>query len=146
MTELPIRVLRGTSNELPAYETTHSAGLDLRAHLDEPLSLAPGARALVPSGLRLEIPAGYEAQVRPRSGLALKRGLTVLNAPGTIDADYRGGVGVILVNLSDTEQRIEPGDRVAQLVFAPVTRVCWEEVEQLGESDRGTGGFGSTGE
>ena len=132
--------------ELPAYETTHSAGLDLRAHLDEPLSLGPGARALVPSGLRLEIPAGYEAQVRPRSGLALKRGLTVLNAPGTIDADYRGDVGVILVNLSDTEQRIEPGDRVAQLVFAPVTRVCWEEVEQLGESDRGTGGFGSTGE
>lgn len=146
MTELTIRVLRGTSNELPDYETTHSAGLDLRAHLDEPLSLAPGARALVPSGLRLEIPAGYEAQVRPRSGLALKRGLTVLNAPGTIDADYRGDVGVILVNLSDTEQRIEPGDRVAQLVFAPVTRVCWEEVEQLGESDRGTGGFGSTGE
>ena len=146
MTELTIRVLRGTSNELPDYETTHSAGLDLRAHLDEPLSLAPGARALVPSGLRLEIPAGYEAQVRPRSGLALKRGLTVLNAPGTIDADYRGDVGVILVNLSDTEQRIEPGDRVAQLVFAPVTRVCWEEVEKLGESDRGTGGFGSTGE
>ena len=146
MTELTIRVLRGTSNELPDYETTHSAGLDLRAHLDEPLSLAPGARALVPSGLRLEIPAGYEAQVRPRSGLALKRGLPVLNAPGTIDADYRGDVGVILVNLSDTEQRIEPGDRVAQLVFAPVTRVCWEEVEQLGESDRGTGGFGSTGE
>ena len=146
MTELTIRVLRGTSNELPDYETTHSAGLDLRAHLDEPLSLAPGARALIPSGLRLEIPAGYEAQVRPRSGLALKRGLTVLNAPGTIDADYRGDVGVILVNLSDTEQRIEPGDRVAQLVFAPVTRVRWEEVEQLGESDRGTGGFGSTGE
>ena len=146
MTELTIRVLRGTSNELPDYETTHSAGLDLRAHLDEPLSLVPGARALVPSGLRLEIPAGYEAQVRPRSGLALKRGLTVLNAPGTIDADYRGDVGVILVNLSDTEQRIEPGDRVAQLVFGPVTRVCWEEVEQLGESDRGTGGFGSTGE
>ena len=146
MTELTIRVLRGTSNELPDYETTHSAGLDLRAHLDEPLSLAPGARALVPSGLRLEIPAGYEAQVRPRSGLALKRGLTVLNAPGTIDADYRGDVGVILVNLSDTEQRIEPGDRVAQLVFASVTRVRWKEVEQLGESDRGTGGFGSTGE
>lgn len=145
MAELRVRVLRGSSNDLPAYETAHSAGLDLRAHLDEPLSLAPGARALVPTGLRLEIPAGYEAQVRPRSGLALKRGLTVLNAPGTIDADYRGDVGVILVNLSDTEQRIEPGDRVAQLVFAPVTRVRWEEVEKLGDSDRGTGGFGSTG-
>lgn len=145
MAELRVRVLRGSSNDLPAYETAHSAGLDLRAHLDQPLSLAPGARALVPTGLRLEIPAGYEAQVRPRSGLALKRGLTVLNAPGTIDADYRGDVGVILVNLSDTEQRIEPGDRVAQLVFAPVTRVRWEEVEKLGNSDRGTGGFGSTG-
>ena len=145
MAELRVRVLRGSSNDLPAYETAHSAGLALRAHLDQPLSLAPGARALIPTGLRLEIPAGYEAQVRPRSGLALKRGLTVLNAPGTIDADYRGDVGVILVNLSDTEQRIEPGDRVAQLVFAPVTRVRWEEVEKLGNSDRGTGGFGSTG-
>jgi dUTP pyrophosphatase len=145
MAELTVRVRRGTSNDLPAYETAHSAGLDLRAHLDQPLSLAPGARALIPTGLRLEIPAGYEAQVRPRSGLALKRGLTVLNAPGTIDADYRGDVGVILVNLSDTEQRIEPGDRVAQLVFAPVTRVRWEQVEKLGDSDRGTGGFGSTG-
>jgi dUTP pyrophosphatase len=145
MAELTVRVRRGTSNDLPAYETAHSAGLDLRAHLDQPLSLAPGARALIPTGLRLEIPAGYEAQVRPRSGLALKRGLTVLNAPGTIDADYRGDVGVILVNLSDTEQRIEPGDRVAQLVFAPVTRVRWEEVGKLGDSDRGTGGFGSTG-
>ena len=145
MAELTVRVRRCTSNNLPAYETAHSAGLDLHAHLDQPLSLAPGARALIPTGLRLEIPAGYEAQVRPRSGLALKRGLTVLNAPGTIDADYRGDVGVILVNLSDTEQRIEPGDRVAQLVFAPVTRVRWEEVEKLGDSDRGTGGFGSTG-
>ena len=145
MAELKVRVRRDTSNELPAYETTLSAGLDLRAHLDAPLSMAPGARALIPTGLCLEIPPGYEGQVRPRSGLALKRGLTVLNAPGTIDADYRGDVGVILVNLSDTDQQIEPGDRVAQLVFAPVTRVRWEEVEKLGESDRGTGGFGSTG-
>ena len=107
--------------------------------------MAPGARALVPTGLYLEIPAGYEAQVRPRSGLALKRGLTVLNAPGTIDADYRGEVGVILVNLSAEEQRIEPGDRVAQLLFAPVLQGELVEVETLAETARGSGGFGSTG-
>jgi|TARA_B100000809_G_scaffold263931_1_gene318412 dUTP pyrophosphatase len=145
MTQLTVRVLRGTTNELPAYETAASAGLDLRAHLDTAITLAPGARALVPTGLRLEIPAGYEGQVRPRSGLALKQGLTVLNAPGTIDADYRGDVGVILVNLSDEEQSIEHGDRIAQLLFAPVTQARWEEVGELDESDRGTGGFGSTG-
>ena len=145
MTQLTVRVLRGTTNELPVYETAASAGLDLRAHLDTEITLAPGARALVPTGLRLEIPAGYEGQVRPRSGLALKQGLTVLNAPGTIDADYRGDVGVILVNLSDEEQSIEHGDRIAQLLFAPVTQARWEEVGELDESDRGTGGFGSTG-
>jgi dUTP pyrophosphatase len=145
MTQLTVRVLRGTTNELPVYETAASAGLDLRAHLDTAITLAPGARALVPTGLRLEIPAGYEGQVRPRSGLALKQGLTVLNAPGTIDADYRGDVGVILVNLSDEEQSIEHGDRIAQLLFAPVTQARWEEVGELDESDRGTGGFGSTG-
>jgi len=138
-------VVRDTANELPAYETVASAGLDLRAHLDEAVTLAPGARVLIPTGLRLEIPTGYEGQVRPRSGLALKCGLTVLNAPGTIDADYRGDVGVILVNLSSQEQRIEPGDRIAQLVFAPVTQAQWEEVAELGGSGRGTGGFGSTG-
>lgn len=138
-------MVRDTTNELPAYETVASAGLDLRAHLHEPLRLAPGGRALIPTGLRLEIPPGYEGQVRPRSGLALKCGLTVLNAPGTIDADYRGDVGVILVNLSSQEQRVEPGDRIAQLVFAPVTQAKWEEVAELGTSDRGAGGFGSTG-
>lgn len=140
-----MRVVRTTTNDLPAYETADSAGLDLRADLQEPVVLAPGARALVPTGLRLEIPPGYEGQVRPRSGLALKQGLTVLNAPGTIDADYRGDVGVILVNLSSEEQRIEHGDRVAQLVFAPVTQGVWEEVDELEESTRGEGGFGSTG-
>ena len=145
MSQLRIRVLRETSNELPAYETAHSAGLDLRANLTEPVTLLPGARVLIPTGLRLEIPSGYEGQVRPRSGLALKQGLTVLNSPGTIDADYRGDVGVILVNLSQQDQQIEHGDRVAQLVFAPVTQAQWVEVETLGESDRGTGGFGSTG-
>jgi dUTP pyrophosphatase len=120
--------------------------MDLRAHLDQALVLAPGDRTLVPTGLRLEIPRGYEAQVRPRSGLALKRGLAVLNAPGTIDADYRGDIGVILVNLSREEQVIEPGDRVAQLIFAPVTRAELSIVDHLTDSPRGSGGFGSTGE
>ena len=130
----------------PRYETPHSAGMDLRAHLPGGIDLAPGQRVLVPTGLRLQIPPGYEGQVRPRSGLALKRGLTVLNAPGTIDADYRGEVGVILVNLSAEPQRIEPGERVAQLVIAPVARASWEEVDELDESERGGGGFGSTGQ
>jgi dUTP pyrophosphatase len=145
MSQFRVRVLRETSNEVPAYETADSAGLDLRANLAEPVTLSPGARVLIPTGLRLEIPSGYEGQVRPRSGLALKQGLTVLNSPGTIDADYRGDVGVILVNLSEQDQRIEHGDRVAQLVFAPVIQAQWVEVETLGESDRGAGGFGSTG-
>ena len=141
---LRIRVVVDSGHGPPRYETPHSAGMDLRAHLPEGIDLAPGERVLVPTGLRLQIPPGYEGQVRPRSGLALKRGLTVLNAPGTIDADYRGEVGVILVNLSAEPQRIEPGERVAQLVVAPVTRVSWEEVDELDASERGGGGFGST--
>ena len=141
-----VRVVRATGNPLPAYETVDSAGMDLRAHLSGPVVLEPGERALIPTGLRLEIPPGYEGQVRPRSGLALKRGLTVLNAPGTIDADYRGDVGVILINLSGEAQRVEPGDRIAQLLFAPVTRAALAEVETLADSERGSGGFGSTGE
>ena len=140
-----VRVVRKGDEPLPAYETAQSAGMDLRADLEEVISLAPGQRALVPTGLFIEIPEGYEAQVRPRSGLALKRGLTVLNSPGTIDADYRGEVGVILVNLSQEEQRIEKGERVAQLLFAPVARAELVEVEALGETGRGSGGFGSTG-
>ena len=146
VTPLRIRVTRASPHPLPEYETADSAGLDLRAHLDEPLDLEPGARALVPTGLRLEIPAGFEGQVRPRSGLALKRGLTVLNAPGTIDADYRGEVAVILANVSQEAQLIEPGDRIAQLVIAPVTRATLVEAAELAESERGGGGFGSTGE
>tara|TARA_B100000686_G_scaffold170638_1_gene177849 strand:+ start:4073 stop:4519 length:447 start_codon:yes stop_codon:yes gene_type:complete len=143
---LSIRVLRTTNNPLPTYETVDSAGMDLRAHLPKPLSLSPGERALVPTGLQLEIPSGYEGQVRPRSGMALKRGLTVLNAPGTIDADYRGDIGVILINHSLETQVIESGDRIAQLVFAPVIRAELNNADQLRESDRNTGGFGSTGE
>ncbi|MSR84280.1 MAG: dUTP diphosphatase [Candidatus Latescibacteria bacterium] len=130
---------------MPAYQTIASAGMDLRAALDAPLMLEAGGRSLIPTGLRLEIPPGYEGQVRPRSGLALKRGLTVLNSPGTIDADYRGEVGVILINLSREAQRIEPGERIAQLVFAPVARAILVEAESLADSERGAGGFGSTG-
>ena len=141
-----VNVVNKGGQSLPAYETAQSAGMDLRAALEGDLVLAPGERALVPTGLFLQIPPGYEAQVRPRSGLALKRGLTVLNAPGTIDADYRGEVGVILVNLSAAEQIIAPGDRVAQLLFAPVTRGELIEVAALEETARGGGGFGSTGD
>jgi dUTP pyrophosphatase len=145
MVRITVRCVRDTTNPLPAYETEDSAGVDLRAHLPSPVVLAPGERALVPTGLRVEIPSGYEGQVRPRSGLALKRGLTVLNTPGTIDADYRGEVCVILVNLSREPQRLEAGERIAQLVFAPVARANLVEVERLADTARGAGGFGSTG-
>jgi dUTP pyrophosphatase len=135
---------------LPAYATAGAAGMDLQANLapeDRPrgLTLAPGARALVPTGLALEIPASHEVQVRPRSGLALRHGLTVLNAPGTIDSDYRGELGVILVNLGAEPATVAHGDRVAQMVLAPVARVAWAEAEELAASPRGAGGFGSTG-
>lgn len=143
--EIQVRVVRKTQHALPEYETSQSAGMDLRADLEETVSLDPGRRTLIPTGLYIEIPAGYEAQVRPRSGLALKRGLTVLNAPGTIDADYRGELGVILVNLSQETQSVEPGERIAQLLFAPVTRGQLVEVDVLSETERGRGGFGSTG-
>ena len=143
--EIQVRVVRKTHHALPEYETSQSAGMDLRADLEETVLLDPGGRTLIPTGLYIEIPAGYEAQVRPRSGLALKRGLTVLNAPGTIDADYRGELGVILVNLSQEVQTVEPGERIAQLLFAPVTRGQLVEVDVLSETERGRGGFGSTG-
>ena len=142
---IQVRVVRKTQHALPEYETSQSAGMDLRADLEETVVLDPGGRTLIPTGLYMEIPAGYEAQVRPRSGLALKRGLTVLNAPGTIDADYRGEVGVILVNLSQEVQSVEPGERIAQLLFAPVTRCQLVEVNVLSQTERGRGGFGSTG-
>lgn len=130
---------------LPAYETVGAAGMDLRANLAETVFLHPGSRALVPTGLRLEIPAGFEAQIRPRSGLALKHGVTLVNAPGTIDSDYRGPVGVILINLGDAVFEVRHGERIAQIVFAPVVQARWEMVGGLSETDRGTGGFGSTG-
>jgi dUTP pyrophosphatase len=132
--------------DLPAYATAASAGLDLAAALRDDVTIAPGARALVPTGFAIALPAGFEAQVRPRSGLALKHGVTVLNSPGTIDADYRGEIGVILVNLGTTPFVVTRGMRVAQLVVAPVTRVAWQVAGALSETARGVGGFGSTGQ
>ena len=142
---MKVKVINQSKHPLPAYETSASAGLDVRANLSESIELKPLARVLVKTGLFLEIPEGYECQVRPRSGLALKKGITVLNSPGTIDADYRGEVGVILVNLSSEIFTIENGERVAQLVFAEVQQAHWEEADNLTETERGAGGFGSTG-
>ena len=140
-----VKVINRSSNALPQYATSFAAGLDVRADNAEPIVLKPLARAMVPTGLYLEIPAGYEVQVRPRSGLAAKKGITVLNAPGTIDADYRGEVCVILVNLSSEDFMVERGERIAQLVLAKHEVIEWEEVSELGDSERGAGGFGSTG-
>ena len=142
---LPVRIINRSDNPLPAYETAGSAGLDLRAFLHQPVTLPSLGRALIPTGLFIELPQGYEAQVRPRSGLALKRGLTMLNSPGTIDSDYRGEICCIVVNLSAEPQTIQSGDRIAQLVIARHETIHWHETGELGDSDRGTGGFGSTG-
>ena len=142
---MKVKVINKSGNPLPAYATEFSAGLDVRAANETPIVLPPLGRAMVPTGLYLEIPAGYEVQVRPRSGLAAKRGITVLNAPGTIDADYRGEVCVILVNLSSEAYTIERGERVAQLILARHEVIEWEETDTLEESTRGAGGFGSTG-
>jgi dUTP pyrophosphatase len=130
---------------LPAYQTAHAAGMDLCAAIESDIVLAPGERKLVPTGYAIALPPGFEAQVRPRSGLALKNGVTVLNSPGTIDADYRGEVGVILINLGKEPFTISRGARIAQMVIAPVTMLTWQETDRLTETDRGAGGFGSTG-
>ncbi len=140
-----VRIINKSNHDLPAYETSASAGLDIRANITEVIELKPLERTLVKTGLFMEITEGYECQVRPRSGLALKKGISVLNSPGTIDADYRGEVGVILINLSNETFTIENGERIAQLVFAKVEQAAWQQVEVLTETDRGTGGFGSTG-
>lgn len=142
---IEVKVINKSKFDLPQYSTPQSAGVDLRANLDEPIVLGSLERAMVPTGLYLQIPAGYEAQVRPRSGLAAKKGITVLNSPGTVDADYRGEVKVILVNLSSQEFVIEPGERIAQMVFAAHEQVEWNSVEALDETERGEGGFGHTG-
>ena len=148
MTDLVIalrRLSHGADLPLPAYATPGSAGLDLVAALDVPVELPPGGRALIPTGLAMALPEGYEAQIRPRSGLALKQGVTVLNAPGTVASDYRGEVSVLLVNLGDRPVRISRGERIAQLVVAPVTRIVWREQPTLDDTLRGAGGYGSTG-
>jgi dUTP pyrophosphatase len=143
--KLKVNLINRSHHPLPAYETAAAAGMDLRANLDAPIELKPLERALVPTGLYMEIPVGFEAQVRPRSGLAAKKGITVLNSPGTVDADYRGEVKVILVNLSNETFVVNDGERIAQLVIAAHTQAEWIEVEELSETGRGAGGFGSTG-
>lgn len=142
---MKVQIINKSAWPLPQYATPLSAGLDLKANITEPITLRPLERAIVPTGLFMAIPAGYEAQVRPRSGLAAKKGITVLNSPGTIDADYRGEVGVILVNISNADFVIEPGERIAQMVFARHEQVEWDETDTLDETTRGAGGFGSTG-
>lgn len=142
---MQVKVINRSSNPLPAYSTLLSAGMDVRAELSESITLGPMQRVIVPTGLYFEIPAGYEIQVRPRSGLAAKHGITVLNSPGTIDADYRGELKVILVNLSSEPFVIESGERIAQIVLAAHAHIEWEETSELSDSERGEGGFGSTG-
>ena len=142
---VPVKIINKSSHPLPSYQTSQSAGMDLRANNLEPIVLKPLMRAIVPTGLFIELPEGYEAQIRPRSGLAAKKGIGLVNSPGTIDADYRGEIGVIVVNLSNEDFTIENGERIAQMVIAKHEAASWQEVESLNESDRGSGGFGSTG-
>jgi len=142
---MEVKIVNRSHHALPAYATSQSAGMDLRANLDAPVVLRPLERRLIPTGLFISLPVGYEAQVRPRSGLALKKGIGVLNSPGTIDADYRGEVGVILVNLSNEDFVVEDGERIAQMVVARHEQVVWQPVESLDETERGAGGFGHTG-
>ena len=142
---MKIRIINRSRHPLPEYATIQSAGMDLRASLEEPLTLAPMERRLIPTGLFIALPDGYEAQIRPRSGLALKKGITLLNTPGTIDADYRGEIGVIMVNLSDTQFVVCDGDRIAQMVISRYEKAEWQEVDELDVTCRGEGGFGHTG-
>lgn len=145
MTDLVIKIVNKGHQPLPTYATPLSAGMDIRANLEQPVTLKPLERKLIPTGLYIALPDGYEAQIRPRSGLALKRGITVLNSPGTIDADYRGEVGVLLINLSSEEFVVSDGERIAQMVIARHEQPRWETVEELDETERGTGGYGHTG-
>ncbi len=142
---MKIRIINRSGHSLPKYETDNSAGMDIKAFINKDIILRPLERAIVTTGLYLSLPNGYEAQVRPRSGLAIKKGISVLNSPGTIDSDYRGEIGVILINLSNEEFKVKNGDRIAQLIIAKHTSVAWEEAEQLEDSSRGSAGFGSTG-
>lgn len=145
MGRIEIKVINTSSNPLPGYATTGSSGMDIKANLDNPFTLKPLERALIPTGLFIEIPEGYEAQIRPRSGLAIKQGITCLNTPGTIDADYRGEIKIILINLSEENQIINHGDRIAQMIIQKVERAEWQEVSELNITERNAGGFGHTG-
>ncbi len=142
---MQIKIVNNSRNNIPSYETTHSAGMDIRANLDEPVTLLPMERAMIPTGLFIELPEGFEAQIRPRSGLAAKSGITVLNSPGTIDADYRGEIKIILINLSEQRFVINHGDRIAQMIIARHEKAEWILTDVLKESERGDGGFGHTG-
>jgi dUTP pyrophosphatase len=145
MADIQVKIINRSDNPMPAYATADAAGMDLRANLDAALILQPLERTLVPTGLFMELPSGFEAQIRPRSGLAIKQGLTLLNTPGTIDADYRGEIKIIMINLSNEPQTIQHGDRIAQMVVAPFVQVVLDEVKELSETERGSGGFGHTG-
>ncbi|MBV9963612.1 MAG: dUTP diphosphatase [Parafilimonas sp.] len=145
MQSIEINIINNSTNPLPVYETIGSSGMDLKANLEEPVKLEPMQRALIPTGLFIELPLGYEAQVRPRSGLAIKHGITCLNSPGTIDSDYRGEIKIILVNISNEPFIIQHGERIAQIIIQPVTKAIWQVVKVLSESKRGEGGFGHTG-
>ena len=145
MASMEVKIINRSAYPLPAYATPGSSGMDLRANLEAPVRLAPMERALLPTGLYIELPVGFEAQVRPRSGLAIKQGITCLNTPGTVDADYRGEIKVILINLSMEEQLLNPGDRIAQMVIQAVQMISWKEVDELQSTERNAGGFGHTG-
>lgn len=145
MDSVSVKIINKSCNKLPSYATEGSAGMDLYADIKDSIYIKPMERVLIPTGIYIELPKGYEAQVRPRSGLSLKKGLTVANAPGTIDSDYRGEIGVIMVNLSNEEQVIERGERIAQMIVAKYSLVFWQEVDSIKSSDRGSGGFGHTG-
>lgn len=142
---LKVKIINRSGNELPAYETPGAAGMDVRACLDKPVTLAPLERALIPTGLRVQLPVGYEMQIRPRSGLALKHGISLVNTPGTVDADYRGEIGVILINLSNEPFVVNDGDRICQMVISSYTRIEWEPVSEIDRTVRGDGAFGHTG-
>lgn len=145
MDRIKVKIINRSGYDLPAYETPSAAGMDIHAAIDAPVTLAPLQRTLVPTGLRIQLPQGYECQIRPRSGLALRSGISLVNTPGTVDADYRGEIGVIVINLSDTPFTINPGERIAQMIIAPYSHVEWEPVERIDTTIRGEGAFGHTG-
>ena len=145
MEHLTVKIINDSANPLPTYETPSAAGMDVRANITEPITLGPLERRLIPTGLRMQLPQGYECQIRPRSGLALKHGISIVNTPGTVDADYRGDIGIIVINLSSEPYTITPGERIAQMVIKEYVKVKWEPVKRIDETERGDGAFGHTG-